>query len=365
MTSTLRTRQQPTIQFPMAPPKKLRLNHFKTMMTEIGMWQHSAGPAPDRRHGYSIDDQVRALIVAIDYYNRGVQREYMEWVGAITFDFVRRAAITEGKNAGRYHNFCDENGRWLDNIGSDDSLGRTIWALGVACAADTPFAPRDEAKRLLTASLEVVKELSPVRTIAFSILGAAACGCDREITGALADRLVHAYRTTASNGWHWFEEHLTYCNARLSMALFVAGSLFPERAEYLEIAETSLAFLLKTTRNDKGSYSPVGNEPLTARGWHTRGDTEPPLFDQQPVDAGALVECCATAYAVTGDPAYRHAAYEAYGWYFGRNVHAIPVYCAGSGGVADAITPEGVSLNMGAESVISIHLALQALQRIE
>jgi hypothetical protein len=335
------------------------------MMTEIGMWQHSAGPFPDRRHGYSIDDQVRALIVAIDYYDRGIQREYMEWVGAVTFDFIRRAAITSGRNAGRYHNFCDEHGRWLDTIGSDDSLGRTIWALGIACAADAPFAPRDEARCLLSASLGVVKELSPVRTIAFAILGAAQCGIDREIVGTLADRLAQAFRSTASSDWRWFEDHLTYCNARLPMALFAAARLFPERPEYLEIARDSLGFLLKTTRNDKGSYDPVGNEPLTTRGWHTRSDLKPPLFDQQPVDAGALVECCALAYSVTGDPAYRHAAYEAYGWYFGRNVHGIPVYQDDCGGVADAVTPQGVSLNMGAESVISIHLAMQALQRIE
>jgi len=348
--------------YPLAAPANLKLDHFDKMLTGIGIWQHSAGDEPDRRHGYSIDDQVRGLIVAINYYQAGHESNFMERLGRVCFDFVKNAAIASGKNAGRFHNFCDEHYRWLDKIGSDDSLGRTIWALGVACDADLPFAPAKEARPLLDRALAAAAKLSPVRTVAFSILGGQRS--HGELIGDLADRLVLAFRDSAFDEWSWFENHLTYCNARLPQALFIAADLFPERPEYLAVAKKSLAFLLRVSQNEKGSYSPVGNEPLTSRGWYTRGDERPPLFDQQPVDAGALVECCATAYQVTGNPTYRHAAHSAYGWYFGANVHGISVYRPEHGGVADAVTPTGISENMGAESVISIHLAHQALSSI-
>lgn len=348
--------------YPPVAPAKLRLDHFDKMLTDIGIWQHSAGPQPDRRHGYSIDDQVRGLIVAINYFQAGVETKFMERLGRVCFDFVKNAAITSGPNAGRFHNFCDEHYHWLDKIGSDDSLGRTIWALGVACSADVPFAPREEAMPLLSRAMRVAEKLSPARTVAFSILGTPTD--HSELVGNLADRLVLSFRDSATDDWAWFENHLTYCNARLPQALFAAADRFPERPEYLAVARRSLAFLLRVSQNEKGSYSPIGNEPLTSRGWYTRGDERPPLFDQQPVDAGALVECCALAYAVTGNPTYRHAAHSAYGWYFGANVHGISVYHPDHGGVADAITPSGISDNMGAESVISIHLAHQALSAI-
>jgi len=104
---------------------------------------------------------------------------------------------------------------------------------------------------------------------------------------------------------------------------------------------------------------------MANRYWFIRGEAHPPLFDQQPVDAGALVEACLAAYESTAEPRFRMAAYQAYGWYFGDNVHGIPVYDAESGGVCDALTPHGLNRNMGAESVLSIHMAAQALRRLE
>ena len=158
---------------------------------------------------------------------------------------------------------------------------------------------------------------------------------------------------------------MTYCNARLPHALLVAAGLFPEEARYARVGVESLDFLLQISRNGKGSYSPIGNLHLTARPWFQRGEKRPPLFDQQPVDAGVLVEACAEAYKIAGEPRFRKAAWDAFGWYFGQNVHSLPVYNPATGGVADAITRAGISRNQGAESVLSIHLAHQALQDME
>ena len=129
------------------------LEHLDRLLTDIGIWQHTAGDVPNPRHGYSIDDEARGLIVGLRYWRRGVDNGVPAPSGSDLFGFIRSAALTEGDCAGRYHNFCDAKGRWLDSIGSDNSFGRTLWGLGVAHAVDAPFAPRVRRRILLRRSL--------------------------------------------------------------------------------------------------------------------------------------------------------------------------------------------------------------------
>ncbi len=344
----------------------MRSDHLQIMLTEIGLWQHCENCLPNPRHGYSIDDEARGLIVGLRYWQDGVQPEFYARLARICFGFIEDAAITSGECAGQYHNFCDSQGKWLDSVGSEDSFGRTLWGLGVAHAVDAPFAPRAAAERLLRGSLPILPAMRPtyLRAKAFVILGLSeACIADDQIE-ALADALADKYDACADENWHWFEDQMTYCNARLPQALFVASRLFPINARYKRIAKESLDFLLEKTRNAQGSYDPIGNLRLTEAGWFTRHDDAPPRFDQQPVDAGALVECCAEAYRATGDPRYRQAAQDAFNWYLGANSHGLPVLNTATGGVSDALTPGGLNRNQGAESVLSVHLAHQALQTI-
>ena len=325
------------------------------------------GDRPHRRHGYSIDDEARGLIVGLRYWQQGVEPVFHGRLAHTCFQFIEKAAITAGKGTGRYHNFCDANGRWLDSVGSDDSFGRTLWGLGVAHAVDAPFAPRAAAETLLRRSLPAVDGLNPwyLRAQAFVILGLAATRLDDARLKAAADVLADAYEACADASWHWFEDGMTYCNARLPQALFAAARLFPGDPRYARIAGTSLDFLLEKTRNAQGSHDPVGNARLTTRGWFLRTDATPARYDQQPVDAGALVECCVEAWHATSEPRFRQAAWDAFGWYEGRNDHGLPVYDSETGGVADALTPQGLNSNQGAESVLSIHLAHQALQTLK
>ena len=349
------------------PQDPLNPGHLDRMLTEIGLWQHGRGDQPDPRHGYSIDDEARGLIVGLRDWRRGVRPPFSERLARTCFGFIESAAITEGPAAGRFHNFCDRRGRWLDSVGSDDSFGRTVWGLGVAHAADAPLAPRARADALLRRSLPAADALNPwyLRAHAFVIFGLAACRLDDARLRRLADVLAGSYEARADERWRWFEDGMTYCNARLPQALFAAARLFPEETRYARIAAEALDFLLEKTRNAQGSYDPVGNARLTTRGWFLRSDSAPARFDQQPVDAGALVECCAEAWHATGEPRFRQAARDAFRWYGGANVHGLPVYDARTGGVSDALTPDGLNSNQGAESVLSVHLAHQALQTLE
>ncbi len=344
----------------------LKLDHLDTMLTEIGIWQHSEGDLPNFVHGYSIDDEARGLIVALGYWSHGRDLEFMQRLGDTCFRFIRDAAVTQGPEAGRYHNFCDTNGKWLDSIGSDDSFGRTIWGLGAAHAADASFAPRAQAQALLQASLPQIDTLHAtwLRAKAFVILGLSLCRIDDARLKTLADTLADAYEATAGKDWHWYENIMTYCNARLPMALFAASMVFPQQARYRQIAADSLDFLLDIMRDARGNYSPIGNARMEHTGWFLRGEAKPFQWDQQPVDAGALVECCALAARVTGEARYAEAARAAFGWYFGENWHGLPIYDSNTGMVADALHQHGMSINSGAESVVSVHLAWQSLQTL-
>ena len=344
----------------------LSLGHLDCLLTDIGLWQHAEGCRPHQRHGYSIDDEARGLIVGLRSWEQGVDPVFYGRLAQTCFQFIERAAITTGRGLGRYHNFCDANGRWLDSVGSDDSFGRTLWGLGVAHAVDAPFAQRAVAETLLRRSLPAIDGLNPwyLRAQAFVILGLAAARLDDGRLKAAADVLVASYEASADDKWHWFEDGMTYCNARLPQALFAASRLFPDETRYARIAGESLDFLLEKTRNGQGSYDPIGNARLTTRGWFLRTDETPPRYDQQPVDAGALVECCVEAWHATCEARFRQAARDAFGWYEGRNLHGLPVYDAATGGVADALTEHGLNVNQGAESVLSVHLAHQALQTL-
>ena len=350
---------------PLTPP--LRFLHLERMLTDIGLWQHAQGDMPHARHGYSIDDEARGLIVGLRYWEEGVEPRFHSRLAETCFQFIEKAAITEGTDAGRYHNFCDARGRWLDSVGSDDSFGRTVWGLGVAHAVDASFAPRRDVEVLLRRSLPMVDRLNPwyLRAHAFVILGLAAARLDDARLKQMADVLAGAYEAHADPRWRWFEEGMTYCNARLPQALFAASRLLPSGDRYADIAVASLDFLLAKTRNGKGSYDPVGNARLTTRGWFLRTDDAPAPYDQQPVDAGALVECCVEAWHATGLSRFRKAAYDAYDWYWGSNLQGLPVYNAATGAVADALTPHGLNSNQGAESVLSVHLASQALRTLK
>lgn len=344
----------------------LSYDHLEAMLTPIGLWQHYERGQPALYHGYSIDDEARGLIVGLRYWQTGVAPEFYGHLAQVCFQFVEGAAITSGSCAGQYHNFCDEHGKWLDSVGSEDSFGRTLWGLGVACAVDAPFALRETAEKLLRGSLPVLPTMRPhyLRAKAFVILGLTEANLGLEQIQMLGDALADKYEACRDPHWHWYEDQMTYCNARLPQALFAASRRFPAASRYRKIAVESLDFLLEKTRNLQGSHNPIGNLRLTEAGWFTRYDDSPPLFDQQPVDAGALVECCAEAFHATGELRYKQAAEDAFGWYHGKNVHGLPVFEAATGGVFDALNAEGLNINQGAESVLSVHLAHQALHTL-
>ena len=131
---------------------------------------------------------------------------------------------------GRFRNFLSYDRRWQEEVGSEDSHGRALWALGTVLGVSEDAGLRGAAGRLFEAAAPGTLAFTSPRAWAFSILGMQAYldwfPGDRVVQDsrdALAKRLLAAYEHTHSEQWHWFEESLSYSNARLSQALLLAG----------------------------------------------------------------------------------------------------------------------------------------------
>jgi hypothetical protein len=323
--------------------------HLLNMTDDTGMFQHCRYTIPDRRHGYTLDDNVRALIVAARSADPALLARL-----PVYLSFVMYCQRSDGF----FRNFMGYNRDFLEEAGSPDSQGRALWALGVLFAERPEYRPL--AGEMIKALLPHLRQLHYPRTWAFAILGLGAyLQMAPEKEGwteleRLADKLVESWEQTSKAGdWLWFEDFLSYENARLPQALFIAHQV-TGKPSYLTIARQAVDFLEKI-QFQKGYLKLVGN-----KGWYYRGQ---PMaeFDEQPVDAGALVEMYNTAYHVTGQSHYAELAGRAFDWYWGWNCHNQAMYDPLNGGCYDGLLANGVNWNQGAESVLSYHLALQSM----
>lgn len=308
------------------------------------MYQHASGSRPNREFGYCLDDNARALIVAIRAHALTGDNSLLDYVRHY-LAFVERCQ----RGDGRFHNFMSDDGHWLDEIASEDCHGRAIWALGFAARHSLQSEVRVRALRCLDQSLAMPASLAAFRSRAFALLGLdhwrqaePSPGLDALITQH-ASALVNAYQLSASADWQWFEDELTYCNARLPQALLVT-------AGYEEVGLNSLAWLCQLMEVD-GYISLIGND-----GWYHQTGRRA-VYDQQPIDACALVSACIAAYRYSGDDRFRRWAELAYEWFRGRNVGRCSMLDPDIGGCFDGLTPTGVNLNQGAESLIAWLLA--------
>jgi len=249
---------------------------------------------------------------------------------------------------------------WLEEKGSEDSQGRTIWALGVCSALSRDKGCTALATRLFHQALPLHTSLSYPRSIAFALVGIHAYLARfsgdtevRRVRGMLADRLYTFFPETLDTAWPWFEDTLSYANAKIPQAFLLSGQ-WEIRPELTELGLKILDWLidLQITNNH---YSPIGNN-----GWFVRGETKP-CFDQQPIEAQAMLEACLLAFRMTLRDKYRNAALAAFNWFLGQNDLNEPLYDYATGGCRDGLTPDGPNLNQGAESTLAWLLSLLAM----
>ncbi len=323
------------------------------MTDDTGVVQHALYSLPDSNYGYSIDDQARALIVALKHFNLTGNWPSLD-LATTYLRFLNYAQLPDG----RFHNFMSFDRRWQDSVGSEDSNGRVVWALGYTTLTGVEEDLQMTARTMLLRSYSWLGRLQYLRARAFSIVGLyyylrtePEDQEARELVSRHGDALVAAYDLKADEGWEWFEDILTYSNARLPYALLLAYLVTWDKRQ-LEVARSSLDFLLRVAHIDGPGYTCLVGQ----NGWYSRGK-QCARFDQQPVDANALVDGCLAAYQLLGDKRYLSEAHQAFAWFHGRNALGVPIYCESTGGCFDGLTPLGVNRNQGAESTISYLLS--------
>lgn len=324
---------------PTAPIETLNLDHLFRLTDGVGMYQHATGSTPNPLHGYCVDDNARALIVAIRAQALTGRQDLGEYVGRFL------AFLVESQRPdGLFHNFMSAGAAWLDDVGSQDSQGRAVWGLGFAAAKSPQADVQACALECLARALPRLGELTALRAQAFARLGLGLWQKARpsqlvaELAQHFGSSLSAAYRNCEGPGWKWFEDVLTYCNASLPEALLDGARG--------HIATQSLTWLCETLEHD-GQMHLVGND-----GWYPR-DGWPAPFDQQPVDAASLVSACAAQFRLSGDARFRRWATLSFEWFLGNNAGGQLMVDPFTGGCYDGLRPDGVNLNQGAESLLS------------
>jgi hypothetical protein len=338
----------------------VKLDHLRVMTDGTGILQHAKFGTPDRDHGYCTDDNARALIVASMYRalraDSSLERLVQVYLGFVLSAYDRRSR--------RFRNFMSYDRRWMEETGSEDSHGRALWGLGSAVKYASKGVVRDISTRLFSEALTVVEDFGSPRAWAFTMIGLQAYlevyGGDaeaRRLRVVLAERLRERFDAEASEEWYWFEDTVTYANAKIPHALIMAGQWIPD-GRCFEHGLASLQWLLERQTADNGDLSIVGNN-----GWMPRGGGRA-KFDQQPIEAMALVEACVEAYRSTGGEDWLRQAQRCLEWFLGRNELSVPLYDFASGGCSDGLNPNGASANQGAESTLAWLISLLSLMEV-
>jgi glycosyltransferase involved in cell wall biosynthesis len=338
----------------------MQLGHFLSMCDDTGLFQHAVHSVPDRAHGYCVDDNARALLLACALNEPG-EHPLSESLTGRFAAFVQHAWNPDTR---RFRNFMGFNRTWLEDQGSEDSHGRTLWALGECARNDASRSRRRWAVALFAEALSAAAGFRSPRAIAFTLLGldaycAAAPDDQRapEIRHSLADTLVSALALVEKPDWVWFEEGLAYDNARLPQALIATG-LATQTPAYVDAGLRTLRWLMTLQTTSTGNFRPVGTTSF--------GELRKPpgAFDQQPVEATATIAACLTAWRADGDAEWKVIAAGVFFWFFGGNDLSVPLVDAETGSCRDGLHPDRANENRGGESVVSYLLALAEMRQL-
>jgi len=340
------------------PP--LKLDHLRNMTDETGMLQHALFTVPNYSHGYTTDDNARALLISIlldelgSSENLGLASRYLAFLGF--------AFNTQTK---RFRNVMDYQRNWLEDHGSDDSNGRAIWALGTVLSHSNTPTLNSMAGWLFEQTLPSILLTTSPRAWAFALIGiyeySQKFAGDRradQVRDELAGRLLTLYQNNRSEEWRWFEKSLSYCNAALSHALLTCGKSIPNKA-MTDAGLESLNWLADLQRSSDGHFVPIGSN-----GFYQKGGVRA-RFDQQPVEAQAMVSACLEAFRITDDKHWNKEARRAFEWFLGRNDLNLPIYDPITGGCRDGLHSDRMNENQGAESTLAFLQSLLELRLTE
>jgi glycosyltransferase involved in cell wall biosynthesis len=338
------------------PP--LKLDHLVAMTDDTGMFQHAKFTVANREHGYCVDDNARALIIAAEAQSLMTEASS----GQLCHCYLAFLLHAFDRNSGRFRNFMSYDRRWTETVGSEDSHGRAIWGLGASLPLLVGSRNLPMISTLFKQALPAVETFLAPRSIAFSLIGIDAYLLSfsgdteaRRVFTVLAERLYKQFVDQLRDDWVWPERLVTYDNGKLPQALIVAGKRL-QNDNMAEVGMRSLKWLFDI-QMENDHFVPIGND-----GWYKFGQHKA-RFDQQPLEAQAMLEACIAAYQFSLDKQWLGRAMTAFSWFLGHNDLNLPLYDAKTGGCRDGLQSTGVNENQGAESSLAWLIALAQLHR--
>lgn len=347
---------------PVSPQMVPGLSAVFAMSDATGMLQHSIGIVPDRRHGYCLDDNARALML-MNVSSSLSESERMRW--SICYAAFIQYAWNPDRN--RFRNFMNFDRTWCETEGSEDSNGRALWALGHTVEHSPLPDIKAWALDLFDTVLGSIEPLQSPRAMGFAALGALALmraghrhGGARDMVIDSCNMLAHLLDKTRRPDWAWFEAVLGYDNPRLCQVLIEAGHLLGEKT-WLAIGLETLGWIGRCQTGIQGHFRPIGSESFGRQGsWQP--------FDQQPLEAQAAIEAAHSAFVATGDTeagrGWTDQALQVYQWFFGANDRGVVLADLATGRCRDGVTPRGRNENSGAESILAFQLGHHSLSRL-
>ncbi len=339
---------------------ELKLDHLRLLTDDTGVLQHARFTVPDRRHGYTTDDNARALIAVLMAQDK-VHDAHLPALASLYLSFLNHAFNEQN---GRFRNFLSYDRRWLEDAGSEDSHGRAVWGLGTAVVLASMDDQVAMAMDLFERALPALDRFESSRGLAFSILGIDAYlgrfsgdRGTRRYGETVAARLFGRVDPGAPQEWPWIEERLTYANAVIPHGLIVAGRLL-DREDMLAAGLRLLGWLADIQTDPQEYFVPVGNG-----GWYRR-DGNKSRFDQQPIEAAAMIGACLAAYGAVREERWMRECTACFEWFLGRNDLQQPIYDYITGGCRDGLQANRVNLNQGAESTLSWLIALLSMYNL-
>jgi glycosyltransferase involved in cell wall biosynthesis len=332
------------------------LDHVSRLSDHTGIMQHASFNMPRYSDGYCLDDNARALLLVTTIEDAGA--EDARSIRVLATRYLAFVSHAFNEDRGRFRNMMSYSRQWLEDCGSEDSHGRALWALGAVVGRSVDPGRQSVGGDLFHRALSATEQFTSPRAWAYTLLGIdeyqRAFQGDRSVQATrqlLAQRLFDLHRGVSDRSWPWFEDRLTYCNARLPQALLVSGARMANE-DMVAVALRSLEWLAGIQRSPDGCFAPVGSNGFWVRG-HEKAQ-----FDQQPVDACAMVSACLDANRVTGHPQWMRRARHVFDWFLGHNVLKVPLYDPSTGGCRDGLHSDRVNENQGAESTLSFLMAL-------
>jgi glycosyltransferase involved in cell wall biosynthesis len=334
------------------------LAHIKRLTDDTGIVQHAKYGIPNLKEGYCLDDNARALIMILMSHQQYHSKEAADLL-PIYLSYIHYMQREDGQ----FRNFLHFNRTYLDEIGSEDSFGRTIWALCYLIWNAPNNSYNEFARELFNKSYAHFKELKYIRGIANTLIGISyylrVYSSDEgmmDTLNILTNKLLDFFDENATTDWAWFEDKLTYDNGILPLALLHSYEV-TGNTKSRHVALQAIEFLKKKTLY-KEYLVPIGN-----MGWCCKEDKCAPLFDQQAIEVMAMVLMFQQAYHITKNETFLIDMNTCFAWFMGRNELHIPLYDHETNGCSDGLEYDSINRNQGAESTLAFFISYLSVVR--